>query len=259
MSNEKQRKTTLKDERLPAIPDNLPEELLPLYDWWKTKGVSSLTTLAVALILVGAVFGLRNYRQTRAANASQELLKAASLEELEGVVAKYGSTKAGNTARIRLAKAYYDASNYHSALQTYEEFLKRKSKNPFREIAVLGRAQALEGLNRLDEALSVFQDFAKNHPEHFLYAQAVMGSARVLTLLERRGEALNVLEKLKAEKTADVAVEMAVARLEGIVNRYEPRTVPSLFEMADEAAATLPPSATTPVPPVSPAPASEEE
>lgn len=221
---------------LHAIPENLPEELLPLYDWWKTKGPAFLTALLTAAVLTGGVFAFRAYRAAKAASANHDILKASSLEDLENVVAKYGSTKAANTARLRLAKAYYDAANYGAALQTYDDCLRKGAAKAFREIAELGRAHAIEGLNRLDEALAEFQLFEQKHSGHFLYPQAVMGVARVLTLLGRKDEAKNRLEKLKAEKSNNTAVEMAIANLDGIITRYEPRAERSLFDMAAEAA-----------------------
>ncbi len=226
---------------LKAIPENLPEELLPLYDWWKTKGPAFLTALITAAVLVGGVFAFRSYHAAKTAAANQEILKAAALEDLENVVAKFGSTKAANTARLRLAKAYYDASNYAAALQTYDDCLKKGSPKAFRAIAEMGHAHALEGLNRLDEALAAFQQFEQNRAEHFLYPQSVMGVARVLTLLGRKDEAKNRLEKLKAEKTGDEAIEMSIAKLDEIITRYEPRKERSLFDMAEAAAAKAAP------------------
>lgn len=240
MSTEKSKADKTTKPVLHTIPENLPEELLPIYDWWKTKGPAFLTALATAAVLAGGVFAFRAYRASKTAAANQAILKASSLEDLENVVAKYGATKAAGTARLRLAKAYYDASNYQAALQTYDECLKKGTARAFREIAELGRAHALEGLNRLDEALSDFQRFEQQRTGHFLYPQAVMGAARVLAMLGRKDEAKNRIEKLKAEKTGDEAVEMAVANLDGVITRYEPRAERSLFDMAEEAVKAAP-------------------
>ncbi|MDD4101299.1 MAG: tetratricopeptide repeat protein [Kiritimatiellae bacterium] len=259
MSTENSPASEPKKPLLHTIPENLPEELLPLYDWWKTKGPTFLAALAAAALLVGGAFAYRAYRASKTATANQEILKAASLEDLENVVAKFGSTKAASTARLRLAKAYYDASNYAAALQTYDDFLKKGAPKAFREIGELGRAHALEGLNRLDEALADFQRFEQTHPEHFLYPQAVMGVARVLTLLGRKDEAKNRLEKLKAEKTEDEALNMVIANLDGIITRYAPRAERSLFDMAAEAAAKTAPEPEQQAPTEPPAAAPQKQ
>jgi predicted negative regulator of RcsB-dependent stress response len=248
------------------IPENLPEELLPLYDWWKANGKQFLIMVAATAVLLGGALTLKRVRASKIAAANQELLKANSLDELEAAVAKYGSTKAGNATRMRLAKAYFDASKYEEALQAYDLCLRKGAPTGFKEIAELGRAHTLEGLNRLDEALQAFQTFEKNYTDHFLRPQAVMGTARVMTLQGKKDEAKELLENLKAEKTDDAVWEMAIANLEGVITRYEPRAERSLFDAANEAAkavdapapitvpATTPPVA-VPAEPAKPTPA----
>ncbi len=221
------------------IPENMPEELLPLYDWWKEKGVRSLITAgAVALVAFGMT-GYMHFRKAKIAESNIELTQANSVDELEAVVAKYGNFKAGNAARIRLAKAYYDASKYEDALATYEECKAKGIPKGFEDIVTLGRAHSLEALEKTDEALTIFKSFTETGKESYLYPQAVMGLARVMTLQGRKDEAKKLLEELKAEKTDETAWEMAIANLEEVIDRYEPRKKRSLFEMADEAGKTL--------------------
>lgn len=241
---------------LATIPENLPEEMLPLYDWWKANGSQFLITVAAAAVLIGGALAFKQYRSAKIAGANQELLKASSLEELETVVAKYGSTKAGNAARLRLAKAYYDASKYDEALTAYDDCIRKGAPKGFAEIAVLGRAHALEGLSRFDEALAAYQDFDKAGEGHCMQPYAKMGVARIYTLQGKKDEAKKLLENLKAQKTGDSAWEMAIANLEGIVGRYEPRAARSLFDAADSAAkAAAPGSVPAPAVAVPAAPA----
>jgi predicted negative regulator of RcsB-dependent stress response len=223
------------------VPNNLPLEMLPLYDWWKANGGQFLITLITTAILLGGAFAFVQYRSAKTANANKEMLQATSLEELESVVAKYGSTKAGNAARIRLAKAYFDASNYEEALNVYDTCLRKGAPSGFAEIVDLGRAHALEALSRLDEALAVYETFNKASSDHFLHPQAQMGIARIYTLQGKKDEAKKLLETLKAQKTSSATWEMAIANLEGVVNRYEPRAARSLFEAANEAAKAITP------------------
>lgn len=234
-----EKKSVVTDKSKPVlapIPANLPEELLPLYDWWKANGSHFLITLTAAAVLIGGAFAFKQHRSSKIAGANQDLLKASSLDDLETAVAKYGATQAGNAARLRLAKAYFDASKYDESLGAYDTCLSKGAPAGFKEVAELGRAHALEALGRLDEALAAFQTFEKANEGHFLQPQAVLGVARVLTLQGKKDEAKKILEELKAKKTGDSAWEMAIASLEGVVNRYEPRAARSLFEAADEAA-----------------------
>jgi hypothetical protein len=226
-------------EAVKPIPENLPEELLPLYDWWKEKGARSLISVgAVALIAFG-VLGYMQYRKGKLVDANIKLTRANSVEELEAAVAEFGSFKAGNAARIRLAKAYYDASKYDEALVTYEECESNGVPVGFEDIVTLGRAHCLEAMEKADEAFKVYKNFADNNKESYLYTQAVMGLARVMTVQGKKEEARNLLEELKAEKSDDPMWEMSIANLEDVIDRYEPRAKRSLFDMAEAAEKTL--------------------
>ena len=255
MSEEKIPAESMSTNGAQVIPKNLPIELLPLYDWWKANGSQFLITVLTVAVVLGGAVAFKQYRANKIDGVNKALLKASSLEELETLVAQYGSLKAGNAARLRLAKAYYDASKYEEALSAYETCISKGAPQGFAEIADLGRAHALEGLNRLDDALAAYQAFEKASAGHCLLPQAQMGIARIYTLQGKKDEAKKRLETLKAQKTGDSAWEMTVANLEGVVDRYEPRAARSLFDAADAAAKTVPaPSpADTPVPVPAPA------
>jgi len=243
MSQETKSATTAPLASDRPIPKNLPIELLPLYDWWRANGSQFLITLVAAAILFGGSWLFVQYRTSKSASGNKALLQASSVEELESVVAKYGSAKTGNAARLRLAKAYYDASNYEEALNAYTTCLSKGAPSGFVEIARLGRAHTLEALNRLDEALAAYETFEKESPTHFLLPQAKMGIARIYTLQGKKDEALKLLENLKAQKTDNSTWEMVIANLEGVIKRYEPRAARSLFDSANEAAKSLQPAA----------------
>lgn len=235
----------------PSIPRSLPLELLPLYDWWKAKGGQFLIALVTALLLAGGALVYRQVRASRSIAANRDLMRAVSIEDLEAVVAQHGTTRVGNAARLRLAKAYFDASRYADALATYDACLKHRAPSGFDEIARLGRAHALEGLHRLDEAKAAYEALIAQLPaDHFLAPQAEMGVARVLTLQGQREEARQRLEELKTRLTGQPAWELAIAQLDSVLARYEPRAARSLFDLADQAAAGLPsPDAPPPSPP----------
>ena len=221
--------------RVVPVPENLPEELLPLYDWWKANGTHFLVVAACVVIVCVAVFGFRQYRAGKIAMANQELLQAQSVEDLEAAVNKYGNMKAGQAIRLRLAKAYFDAGKYEASLGAYDAYLSKESaQEGFADIARVGRACALEGLERYDEALAAFRAFQKDYPESFLIRQAQFGEARVLCLSGKKDEASKFLENLKAKVTGKTNDELAIANLQDVIARYEPRVSRSLFQMAEE-------------------------
>jgi tetratricopeptide (TPR) repeat protein len=222
-------------ETAKPIPENLPEELLPLYDWWKAKGAQSLLTAGAVAVIAISALAYMHYRKTRNVEANIQLTNANSLEELETAVAEYGDLPAGNALRLRLAKTYYDAAKYEEALQTYDECAAAGPPEGFEDIVTLGRAHSLEALEQNDAALEIFRNFAEDCKESFLYPQAVMGMARVMTMQNRKQEAKHLLEELKAEKSDEPIWEMAIANLEDVIDRYEPRSKPSLFDMAESA------------------------
>ena len=257
MSKEKSGDSNVKHGSAP-IPENLPEELLPLYDWWTANGKQALFIVAAAAVFFGGAYAFKQTRAAKISAANQELTRATSLDELEATVANYGSTKAGNAARLRLAKAYYDAGKYEEALDAYETCIRKGAPAGFKEIAELGRAHTCEALNRLDEAKTAYEAFTKTYASHFLQPQAVMGTARIMVLQDNKDGAKKLLENLKAEKTDAPAWEMAIAQLEGIVDRYVPRAERSLFDAASDAASqTAPAPAPVAEPAPAPAPAAE--
>ena len=231
-------KPVVAKEGVETVP-NVPLALIPVYMWWQANGRQFLTNAAVVLVVVGVVFGVIEWRKSRIASANQEFQAAQSFEELGDFVSKYSSMKIANAARLRLATAYFDAGRYEEALDAYEGCLKKGGPDGFAEVAQVGRAHALEAMNRLDDASAAYNAFTQAHPEHFLVMQAQMGSARVLTLQGKKDEAKQLLETLKAEKTGEPMAEMTIAQLEGVIARYEPRAVRSLFDRADEAAREL--------------------
>ncbi|MCL1920144.1 MAG: hypothetical protein FWG50_03555 [Kiritimatiellaeota bacterium] len=221
-----------------ALP-NVPLGLMPVYMWWQANGRQVVTNAAIVVIVAGVVFGAAQWRRQRVEGANREFLQAQSFEELSDFVGKYGSMKIAKAARLRLAAAYFDAGRYEDALDAYDACLKKGAPVGFAEVAQMGRAHSLEAVGSLDEAAAAYTDFEKANAQHFLAAQARMGLARVLTLQGKKDEAKLLLETLKAERTGEPMVEMAIAQLEGVVNRYEPRAARSLFDRADEAAKSL--------------------
>jgi len=238
-----QKKTASKPEvaeQAKSVPAKLPLELIPFYLWWREQGGRFLANVLTALVVFGAVFGGYGWWTGRNVDANKAFMEARSFVDLEEVVSSYGSTKIGNAARLRLAKAYFDAGKYEEALEAYDACLAKGAPMGFAEVAQMGRACSLEATGQLDEAAAAYSAFEAENPEHFLVAEARMGRARVLTLQGQKEEAKRVLEVLKAEHTDEPMLEMAVSRLEGVIDRYEPRAARSLFDRADEAARELP-------------------
>jgi tetratricopeptide (TPR) repeat protein len=247
MTQDTKAETVTPEKKSAKLPVNLPLELIPLYDWWKTNGTQFTIKAGIAVALIASVFGGTYYYKSRISSANKELLKASTTEEFETLVNNYGTWKIGNTARLRLAKSYFDAGRYEDALAMYDACISKGAPAGFAEVALMGRAICFEALERLDKAAEAYEAFEKGHPAHFLVIQAQMGQARVLALQGKKDEAKTMLETLKAAKNKEPMAEMAIAQLQGVIARYEPRKDVSL---TDTAVAPVAVPATVPVTPV---------
>lgn len=216
------------------IPENLPEELLPLYDWWTVNGQKFIICLAVGIIAIAGFYAFKNYRNAKATAVNTAVLQAQSVEDLEIAVSENGSAKGGNALRIRLAKAYFDAGKYEDALRVYDECLAKGSPEGFEEIVTLGRAYSLEALGKNDEALAIYRKFQKDNAKSFLILKAQFGEARALALSGKKDEAKAFLEELKVSLDDDAAAVAAIDNLSKLIERYTPRAKRSLFELSED-------------------------
>lgn len=235
MSEEK--KTS--NENLPAFVKAAPE-LLPVWDWWVKEGKSTLAMLLVAAIAVAGFYAGRNWLRGRDAGANQALVNAYAVDELEAAVADYGSTKAGPALRLRLAKAYYDAARYDDALAVYDALVAKAGDNAaFADIAVVGRAYALEGQEKFKEAGAAFAAFAQANTNSYLLLAAQLGAARCKALQGDKDGAAKDFDALKEQAKDDLA-KTRIERMADAVKRHDPaRAARSLFDAANAAATAI--------------------
>ena len=104
---------------------------------------STLPWFLAAGIIVAGYYGVRKYVADRRAAASEIVSTAYTTDELEDAVAKFGSSKSGGILRLRLAKSYFDAGSYESALDIYSE-LEGKAPDGFADVPAVGKAQCRE-------------------------------------------------------------------------------------------------------------------
>jgi len=232
-----------KEQKNPAeqpvadLPKGFPPELIPLYDWWKKEGRSWLVTLAVAAAVVGAYYGVRSWMSARKAAASSALSSANTADELETAVAQYGSSKAGGSMKLRLAKAYYDDGRYQDAYDLYSK-LAGSEPEGFKDHVTIGLAFSLEGLKKYDEARGAFAKYAddKANTNGIFRLIAQLGAARCKAQAGDKEGAVKDLEALKADYKKDSMEEARIDDMIDVCKRWEPR---SLFDAANEAAKQL--------------------
>lgn len=235
----------------PSVPAYVPEDMISAWLWFRENGTQWLITIAAAVLLAVGVSVFLRHRAAQAARASEQLGAAPSVEALEKTIAEYGDTAPGVAAKLKLAKAYYDACKYPEALAEYDKFVAEHGTHPFADVARVGRGYALCGMNRNEEALAVFTSFREKNPAHYLAQQAAFGEAACLTMLGKKDAAKNLLEEIRVANR-ETPWESAAKRMEGAVDRYQVRAGRSLLEQADALAPLIPMAAKTP-PPFKPA------
>ena len=195
---------------------------------------STLPWFLAAGIIVAGYYGVRKYVTDRRAAASEIVSSAYTTDELEDAVSKFGSSKSGGLLRLRLAKSYFDAGSYESALDIYSS-LEGKAPDGFADVPAVGKAQCLEGLGKFAEAAAAYDAFVAANEKSYLALTAKLGSARCVAQNGDREKAIAALEALK-ETLSDN--DMAKSRVETtieLVKRYEKREERSLFDAADAA------------------------
>lgn len=210
---------------------------------------STLPWLLVVGLAVASYYGVKHYMADRRAAASEAVASSYTTDELEDAVSKFGRSDAAGALKLRLAKSYYDAANYESALDIYDAYVKDgNAPDGFADVPPVGRAQCLEALGKFAEATEAYDAFAAANPASFLALTAQLGAARCVARAGDREKAVARLEALKAATTND---ELSVSRIDttiDLVKRYEKRAERSLFEAADAAQKQLEDEAAKPAP-----------
>lgn len=214
------------------VPQNLPEELLPLYDWWKTKGPKALVQFALAALVAISLYAFWQWRQARLDQASAQITAAQSVDELEAAEARYGSTGAGSLLQLRLARAYYDLSRYDDALAAYNAFLTRNASHPFAPVARIGIAATQEAMGDYPAAQESYSQLVAAATPAYLLPEAKLGIVRVLSLSGKKDEAAAQLEAFLADP-ANKEWEVFARNLKETMRSYKPRARPSLMNLAD--------------------------
>lgn len=213
----------------------IPEELLPVVEWWEKSGKQTLAVVAVVGIAVAGYYGWKNWREERRVKAADALVTAYGTEDLEAAVSDYGDSASGPSLKLRLAKNYFDNEKYQDALDVYES-LKGKAPDGFEDVPEVGAAECLAALEKYDEAVAAYDGFLAAKPKSFLALTARIGAAYALA---GKGEKAKAVERLEAAKADFASDEAGTARIEAaleLVNRWEKRAAPTLFDAANAAA-----------------------
>ena len=234
---------------LPNIKDvsRIPEELIPVVQWWQDKGPKTVAYTAGVLIVAGLLLLWQQRTVANRADAVAALANASLPEDYE-LVAKSG-TPAAPVAGLAYARGLFSAGDYDKALEAYNAALNDISDAALRDIAVLGRACTLEALGNFAEAKVAVAELEKTVADskvpHYLASEVLLVKARILCREGDKDAAKAALDPLLSleDNAQNVVYKSQAERLVKIIDAY---TEQSLF---DKAAALAPASEAKPAAP----------
>lgn len=205
------------EPQTPAGPGSAPEhvkELEDLKQFLQTNGKSILLAVLVAAVVYVSITGYRNNRAAKAELASVALASAQSGEELESLLAEYGSTPSAPGTLLTLAGRHFREGRYDEAKAAYEQFRAEYPRHPMLRATELCLAQVTEASGDAASAQAMFEAFLADHPDNYLVPLARMGRARCLHQLGALDEARTVYEDFLAAHPEGPWTTMAETNLE---------------------------------------------
>lgn len=250
-----------KNKELPTLKDisRVPEELVPVVQWWQDHGVKTLCYVVPILLVIGAGYLYHARHSDNTVGAASSLATAGNMEEILRVVTE-ADTSVSPLAKLQLANNLYHSANYSEALGLYDALLVECDDPALKDIAVVGRIYALSALNRDDEAATAAEQAAATIAEgHYLYADLLKAKATILCKQGDKEAAKAVLAPLlNAPEGSDLAAQKGLAeRLVKAIDAYTKKAPAALPTELPTEAAALPAEPAAPEAPATEAPAPE--
>jgi predicted negative regulator of RcsB-dependent stress response len=202
-------------------PEGGIPELEAVKAFWRERGTH--ITIVAAVIAV-AVFGsnmVRSHKRRSIADASAQLAASRSTQDLEAIVADYGSTPSAPLALLQLAKASYDMGNFNGAMMHYESFVDSYAGHELASVAEVGLIHCREARGELQAAASEFKAFAEANSDDFLAPTAQLGQARCVEQLGRFDDARIIYENMVADLGDSMWSDLAAEQLETLEDRRD--------------------------------------
>lgn len=212
-------KTQIDGKPVKPVPANMPEELVPAYEWIVENGRSCAYQVAIVILVAVLAIAYTKSRAAKYENASAALLTASDVTTLEDLNGRFGGTKLGPMIRLRLARAFYDAGQYDSAKETYAQFVRRNPGHKLVEEARLGLAASEEALREFQQAIEDYRkiEAPAGSPTKTM---ALLGEARSMAASGDKAAAREILGSL-AKDVEGTQWEDSVERVTGAIDRFE--------------------------------------
>jgi tetratricopeptide (TPR) repeat protein len=209
-------------------------------------------SLGTALVLVIAVWGISQYLEHRAEQATEAFGRAvdiyeaelytgdtppkpepednpiprfktakeradATLAELEGFDKRYGSSSMAHDAVLFRAGVLYDQSRFDDAIAAYQKYLGDKSPPAYTAIAREGLGLSYEATGKLDQALQEYQKLEPKQGE-FYRDRALWDQARIYKKKGDKQKAVSLYKDILSKTPTSPLrqdVDSQLAMLEG--------------------------------------------
>jgi TolA-binding protein len=163
-----------------------------------------------------------------------------SIQRLEQHLLQFENTKSGEKARFFLANSRYYNDDFDGALQDFQRYLERNSKDPlFSPSALMGIASCREQKGEWGEAASNYEEVRNRYPDSFLVPEALVSSGRCREKL-REWDAAERLYKEVVENypeqafSADAETYLALLKGRRAVQSESPETSEAPKEILPE-------------------------
>ncbi len=185
-------------------------QLTAFYERHKKYISTGVTVLVIVVIAVVVYMRNRSENSQKAATELGEIypyfdngqLKIAvdgvperNVTGLKRIVDEYGSTDAGNLARLYLGDAYYRLGNYDDALAEYEKFSPPEDFLAVSRLAGIGACYEAKSMPR--DAAENFEKAASRYPKSQTVAENLNSAARNYARAGDKEKALELYRKLK--------------------------------------------------------------
>lgn len=182
-------------------------------DFWTRYQKQITIVLAVIVLGVGGWWGYRNFVvKPRAEKAFDAMFKAEEYYRMDSlqkalngdginwgfvrVIREYGSTKAGDLARLYAGDCYLRIGDFNNAVKQLKEYSSPAKNYQARAYKLLGDAYSELGKN--DDAIASYKKAASHFPEdRYNSAEALYFAAELANNLGKNKEAIDLYKEVK--------------------------------------------------------------
>ncbi len=210
----------------------IPEELLPVVEWWERDGKKTLAIAAVVGVAVLGYISWRSHKEKLQEEAEAAVATAMDVETLQDAVNRFGDYDVGPMLKLKLASAYCargEEGDAKSALEIYDQVV-ASGKIPagFEDVPKVGRAECLESEEDFGGAIAAYESFIASAPTNApLLIAAKLGLARSKAQSGDRKGAVAYLEAMQKDEGLSASAKARVESTLDVVKRWTKQPAPA--------------------------------